>query len=467
MESKNLIFVTSEAEDHTHQILVPDGIIPDGWYSTTATNGHSHGIMIEENLHPGGSVTVVTGLQFGPSSDDDHAHEVTITAQEESDSNSDEGSGAEDGRDESETHLPDDDKMKSSFIAHDGHAPPMEVKLFGGHVVEYKEITRDTKAGPIRLGVIEVLIATWDEDTGGIFGIPDRFQQGAFAESILEHRARNDRQVRLKNQHGWTMGGFPIATVSETDQGLFAIGEINLGRQDGRESWELIKQRVLVDMSVGFSSLEDEIIEGVRVIKKAILWEGSVVDEPANRNAAILNFKATPFADLPIAPIDHPWNATAAGRRVDSFVAAGEAELKSAFLEEKNAADEAFALQVADVIDGHLTIVPAALQKAVDQLRGKEGTSELVEHIERYFAKMGVPSPFEDDQRQFYGAAEVREWKAAEIEKALVSDVRFSRGAAKVLAARLTSSNGSRYDVKVIGMILHNLEEARKLVESR
>jgi HK97 family phage prohead protease len=355
-----------------------------------------------------------------------------------------------------------------TFTDHDSHFPPMEVKQLGGHVVDRKEVTRDTPAGPVRLGVIEVLIATWDIDTGGKYGIPDRFERGAFAESIEEHRSRDRRQVRLKDQHGRTMGGFPIETVSETEAGLFAVGEINLGRQDGRESWELIKQGVLVDMSVGFSALRDDIVEGVRVISKATLWEGSVVDEPANRGATILGFKSTPFVDLPIAPIDHPWDEVAARSRVDGYVDLGGFELKSAFVQEKNATDEAFDLQIADVVDGKLTAVPAALKKAADQLLDRDGTSELVEHLERYFAKMGVPSPFPDHQRKFYAAAEVREWKAADVERALASGVRFSKGAAKVLASRLTKGDGPRYDAKAIGRILHNLEQAkRELTESK
>lgn len=345
----------------------------------------------------------------------------------------------------------------------------METKQFGGHVVEFKEITREVEGQePIRLGIIEVLIATWQADTGGIFGIPDRFERGAFAESIIEHQARNQRMVRLKDHHGDTMGGFPIDTVRETDLGLFGIGEINLDRQDGRESWALIKQRVLVDMSVGFSSQDDEIIDGVRVIKRAILWEGSVVDEPANRGANILTFKSTPFADLPIGPVDYPWDAVAARARVEGYVNLGSFEMKSAFVQEKNLDDEAFNLMIADVIDGKLTVVPIALKKAADSVTDLEGSGELVEHIERYFAKMGLVSPFPDHQRKFYGASEVREWKAADVEKALVSDVRFSRGAAKVLAARLTDASGSRYDAKVLGRILHNLEETKRVIlESR
>lgn len=334
--------------------------------------------------------------------------------------------------------------------------PSIETKMVGGRVVEFKEINRDG----VRLGVIEALIATWDVDTGGVFGIPDRFQRGAFAESLQEHRARDNRQVRLKDHHGRTVGGFPINGVIENEQGLFAVGEINLELQQGAEMWALIKQGVLVDMSVGFSAIQDEIVNGVRVILKALLWEGSVVDEPANRSANILNFKSTPFADLPVAPIEFPWDAEAAKARVAGYADLGGIELKSAFVQETP--QDEFGLQIADVIEGKLTVVPAALKAAADHLIDQEGADELVEHVERYYAKMGIKSPFPAEQRQFFGADDVREWKAKDVERALLAGSRFSKGAAKILAARLTGADGTRYDAKTMGRILHNLEAARR-----
>jgi len=310
----------------------------------------------------------------------------------------------------------------------------METKQFGGRVVEHKEIERDG----VRLGIIECLIATWEEDTGGVFGIPDRFERGAFAGSIEEHKRRNNRMVRLKDQHGGVVGGFPIDTVEERADGLFAVGEINLETKRGAEIWALIRQGVLVDMSVGFRALKDRIESGVRIISKAILWEGSVVDEPANRGANILNLKSVAFADLPVAPLGYEWDPVAAAQRVGNLADLERIELKDAFLQEVNADDEAFALPIADVIEGKLTVVPEALTKAAEGLRGVEGADELREHLERYFAKLGVASPFDEDERKFFGAAEVREWKSADIERALLSGVKFSKGAARVLASRLS-----------------------------
>ena len=106
---------------------------------------------------------------------------------------------------------------------------PMETKYLSGRVIEVKQATRNG----VEVGIIEGYIATWDADTGGIFGMPDRFVQGAFANSLQEHRERNNRQIRLRDHHGRTVGGFPIDSAFEDDIGLRASGEINLETRHG------------------------------------------------------------------------------------------------------------------------------------------------------------------------------------------------------------------------------------------
>ena len=158
--------------------------------------------------------------------------------------------------------------------------------LIHGNITEVKIEDRNG----VSVGIIEGYIATWDVDEGDFFGIKDRFVRGAFVESILEHVQRR-RQVRLKDHHGRTVGGFPIEFVKEDDRGLFGVGEVNMEVQQGRELYSLAKQGVLADFSIGFSVRESEMDGDVRTITKAIIWEGSVVDEPMNRAANITQVK--------------------------------------------------------------------------------------------------------------------------------------------------------------------------------
>ena len=176
----------------------------------------------------------------------------------------------------------------------------MEIKqAYGGLIIEAKEVSRNG----VPVGTVKGHIATWDIDRGGWSGIKDKFLPGAFLESIERHK-KTDRQIRLKDMHGRTIGGFPIDTVREDSTGLFGIGEINLEVQQGKEAFSLARQKVLTDFSIGWEMLSEPVItEGVRHISKAEIWEGSIVDEPMNPFANILDVKALDFNDLDLTDI--------------------------------------------------------------------------------------------------------------------------------------------------------------------
>lgn len=172
----------------------------------------------------------------------------------------------------------------------------MKVKtLFHGGCVTG---TKQTERNGVPVGIVEGYIATWDVDRGDWTGIKDRFLPGAFTKSIERHRKSN-RQIRLKDQHYRTIGGFPIVTVKQDDRGLFGIGEINLDVQKGKEAFALAKQEVLTDFSIGWENIASDIVEdGIREISEAEVWEGSIVDEPMNPNANILDVKTLDFSEI-------------------------------------------------------------------------------------------------------------------------------------------------------------------------
>ena len=343
-----------------------------------------------------------------------------------------------------------------------------EIKYIGGKVIEVKQIERNG----VKVGIVKGYIATWDIDRGS-FGFRDRFVPGAFAESILEHQEKG-RQIRFKDHHGRTIGGFPAATVREDDIGLFGEGEINLEVQQGREAFSLAKQGVLTDFSVGFTSLADTetTIDGdrVRSISKAILWEGSIVDEPMNPAARITEVKTVvPFQDLPLAPRDRPWDSAAAIARVREFTDSTDepsAAYRNAFtwFDSANADDfGAYKLPLADVIDGRLMAVPRGILAAAAALQGARGGVDIpdadrprvIRHIERYYAKMGLDSPFEDDEKQYLVADDVKEWTERDVEKFLRKTGMISKSAAKALAGR--------FDIKQVDA--ENKNDLSKLLE--
>ncbi len=164
----------------------------------------------------------------------------------------------------------------------------MDNRYVGGHVLEVKQEDREG----VPVGIVAGYIAAWTPDTGGVFGMPDKFHPGAFIKSIEEHRRRNNRQIRLRDHHGRTVGGFPIDTVREDSIGLFGRGEINLEVQQGREVHSLARQKVLTDFSIGYISRSDKIGPEIRDIFEADIFEGSVIDEPMNRDANITEVKS-------------------------------------------------------------------------------------------------------------------------------------------------------------------------------
>ena len=300
-----------------------------------------------------------------------------------------------------------------------------ETKRVGGHVTETKIKT----VNGVEVGEISGYIAAWSADRGYI---PDRFIRGAFAQSIQEHRARGNRQVRFKDHHGRTVGGFPIEGVYEDEVGLFGRGEINLEVQQGREAFSLARQGVLVDFSVGFIAQDKEMVDGIRVIERAELLEGSIVDEPMNVDAQIVEVKSMAL-ELPVAGTDHPWREDEAERRVCDM----------SFGEMKGLSPYVGGYLVVDVIDGELRIVPEAVQVAAQELKAKaDAPREHVQLVERLLAKAELPNPFDEEQRQFFGVGDVKDWTVRDLENALTRGACLSKGAAKLTIKNLTSSYG-------------------------
>jgi len=323
----------------------------------------------------------------------------------------------------------------------------IETKMFGGKITEVKQVDRNG----VPVGLLSGYIATWDLDRGN-----DQFLKGAFLESIAEHKKKK-RQIRFKDHHGRTVGGFPIEEVKEDDRGLFGIAEVNLDVQQGRELFSLAKQEVITDFSIGFSAVEFEFDKDIRKIPKAIVWEGSAVDEPMNENANIIEVKAVvPYQDLPLADRDRRWDSNAAKGRVRAWAGADEGltspsiinKYKKCFVwYDREIADTfaAYKLPISDIIDGRLTAVPRAIFAAAAAVQGARGGVDIPEaeipgvkrHLNRYYAKMDLESPFSESSSFRLDDFSVLEEK--ELEKLLHSGIRFSQKNAKLIISGLKS----------------------------
>lgn len=112
---------------------------------------------------------------------------------------------------------------------------------------------------------------------------------GAFAESIA-----SGRKVKMLWQHGWDnlIGSYPV--ITEDSKGLFVQGRINLGVEQGREAYALMKSGDLDSMSIGFVTVNSTYNEknNLRYLNVVDLYEISLVTMPANDQALVTDVKS-------------------------------------------------------------------------------------------------------------------------------------------------------------------------------
>ncbi|WP_457488441.1 HK97 family phage prohead protease [Tardiphaga sp. P5_C10] len=114
---------------------------------------------------------------------------------------------------------------------------------------------------------------------------------GAFVKVKTTRKGR----LRLALYHNLTrlIGD---AEFKQDDNGLLLKGKVNLNVSYARDAYELMKEGTLDEMSVGFNTIEDAMEDRggrrVRVIRKAELWEASVVPFGMNPEAQVLNVKS-------------------------------------------------------------------------------------------------------------------------------------------------------------------------------
>ncbi|MBY8918069.1 HK97 family phage prohead protease [Nitratireductor sp. L1-7-SE] len=141
----------------------------------------------------------------------------------------------------------------------------------------------------------------------------DAVERGAFARSLEKRGAAG---VRMLFQHDPNQ---PIGTweeLREDARGLLVRGRLALGVARAREVWELMRDRALDGLSIGFRTVKakTEAKTGVRRIVEADLWEISVVTFPMLPEARVDEVKTeNRGAPLPTAREFERWLTRDAG----------------------------------------------------------------------------------------------------------------------------------------------------------
>lgn len=127
---------------------------------------------------------------------------------------------------------------------------------------------------------------------GSVYGVTDEgddvVMPGCFADSLKDW-ATKGRMPALLWQHSSRQPIGAYTSMKEDANGLFVEGQLALKTQQGAEAYELIAMKAISGLSIGFMTREDSYDQktGVRTIKKADLWEVSVVTFPQNDLARI------------------------------------------------------------------------------------------------------------------------------------------------------------------------------------
>lgn len=173
----------------------------------------------------------------------------------------------------------------------------LECKTFDFKIDNQKETLRDENG--VAIGSFDMVGSTFRMDSDG-----DELFPGAFLDSLAEHR-RRDRKVIMNFMHARNeiIGGFPIETMREDKTGLLGTGHLNLEVRQGKETFALMRQKVIREMSIAFRvrdfKFNDEGREHLdlpdfmrpRDIFKVDLMAISPVDRGANAETSITNLK--------------------------------------------------------------------------------------------------------------------------------------------------------------------------------
>lgn len=136
---------------------------------------------------------------------------------------------------------------------------------------------------------------------GSVYGVIDQGDDivaaGAFAESIANLTAKKRLPSML---FGHKAGDLPVGayqSVREDATGLWLDGNIAIDTQMGGDLHKLMMMKpvpAISGLSIGFQTRDDSYdrVTGVRTIKKADLWEVSIVNFPMNDMARIQTVKS-------------------------------------------------------------------------------------------------------------------------------------------------------------------------------
>lgn len=133
-------------------------------------------------------------------------------------------------------------------------------------------------------GVFEGYASTFTQTPDSYGEIVDK---GAFKKTIKENR---NRIKTLWNHNIREPIGKPLE-MKEDEKGLWVKIKLTLGVQRAKEILALMKDEVINEMSIGFDTITEKMVDGIRHLKEVKLYDVSPVSFAANPEALITAVK--------------------------------------------------------------------------------------------------------------------------------------------------------------------------------
>jgi HK97 family phage prohead protease len=135
---------------------------------------------------------------------------------------------------------------------------------------------------------IEGICVPYGEVTHRAGPRPELFEPGAFADLATQARGSGVRLFLYDNNHD--LKRVPAGTAVEfRDQPTGLWGRFRFHRTvEGRGAFDNLAEGVYSGLSIGFQSVRDRVVDGVRRVAQARLHHVSLVTEPAYEGAQIL-----------------------------------------------------------------------------------------------------------------------------------------------------------------------------------
>jgi HK97 family phage major capsid protein/HK97 family phage prohead protease len=223
----------------------------------------------------------------------------------------------------------------------------------------------------LELKVGEVDDAGVFEGLASMFGeldmVGDTIAPGAFKKSLAAHK-RAGRMPLLLWMHDLTAPIGRWTSIQETATGLAVRGKLTLATAKGREAYELLKEKALDGLSIGFRTVKASRIKTGRLLEELDLAEISLCTMPALASARVHSVKSRRPAALPLK--DSPMTDD-----IDGAVETASYDLPPDMLERIEAVETKAG--VVDEIAGRLDRIETRLARPSARVEVKEDQAAL------------------------------------------------------------------------------------------